>query len=325
MVLCGANARGAEDEAAAKAAFEKAYEAGAAAAIEKKWAEAEKQFDAALKALGDNPHAKRAVAQVLLNKARDMNKQESSLTAAAELLRLKQWSEAEKAYKQAAETLGESDAIKAGIAAAQAGARLEKDAAAKSAASTAPPPVAPPPVAPPPVPEKKPAVAEKQAEALEVPHPIALDRDEWLKGGGSQCYWEGERLQLQEGDEYFKKPLRNDFAVTISLEARMDHRSQICIELRAPKDSGSKTRITGWGSKEGSAPMLMVDKDEKARGDAQPPREQITLSFVRTDRKIEFYCDGKLIGNTWDAKLGQEYILWVCGKGIMDGAKVVER
>jgi len=278
------------DEASAKAAFEVAYEAGTAAAIAKKWGDAAKLFDAALKALGDYQHPKKAVAVVLLNKAREVAKQENA----------------------GALTPDQPPPVE------------EKKPAA---AGTKPAPaVAPPPVMPPPVAEKKEAAATPAAvPALEVPEPGILDREQWFRGGGSACYWEGDRLHLEEGDEYFKKTLTKDFAAAIAIEADMTHRSQISIELRPLKDSGSTTRITGWGSKAGSPPMLMADKEVKATGDARPPREQITLAFVRTDRKIEFYCNGKLIGHTQDAKLGQACYLWVCGKGIMDGAKVVER
>ena len=325
LAVLAAGARSAEpaaDEAKAKAAFEAAYEAGTAAGIEKKWAEAEKQFDAALKALGDLPHAKKAVAQALRAKSRDMLKQDAALATAAELLRLKQWAEAEAAYRKAADVLGETDAVKAGIAAAQAGAKAEKDAAA--AKPPVPVPVPPPPVLP--TPAAKTAADDGAAlQPLEIPQPIVLDRDQWFQGAGSATYWEADRLHLQEGDEYLKKMLTKDFAVSIAIEAQMDHRSMISIELRPVKDTGAKARIVGWGSKEGSPPMLAVDRDIKAKGDAQPPQEQITLSFVRTEKKIEFYCNGKFIGHTWDAKLGQPYMLWVCGKGIMNGAKIVER
>jgi hypothetical protein len=105
----------------------------------------------------------------------------------------------------------------------------------------------------------------------------------------------------------------------------MDHRSRISIELRPVKDSGTKVRVIGWGSKDGSPPTLTLDKDVKATGDARPPQQQITLSLVRTGRKIEFHCNGKLVGHVWDSKLRQPYHLVVSGKGILNGAKVVER
>jgi len=330
LFLPGAGLHAAEpgqaaEEAKAKSAFEAAYEAGAAAAIDKKWGEAAKDFDAALKALGDSQHPKKAVARVLLEKARGMAKQDEALDAAAELLKLKQWAEAEAAYRKASLTLGETEVIKAGIAAAQAGARIEKEAAAQKAAPIPPPQsVVAPPLAH--APEAKPAVpASATPPPLEAPVPLVLDRDEWRQGPGSYCYWAGERLYLEEGDECFKKILTRDFAASVALEAQMDHRSMISLELRPVKDSGSKTRIIGWGSKEGSAPMLALDKEVIARGDARPPREQITLAFVRNGLRIEFHCNGKLIGHTQDAKAGQPYYLWVCGKGILDRAKVMER
>jgi hypothetical protein len=339
--LIGAGEADAAKAKTAELEFTALYDAGAAAAVEKKWSEAEKKFDAALKALGDNDHPKKAVAQVLLNKARDESKkqqaQAAALGTADELLRLKQWAEAEAAYRKAAESIGESEDVKKGIAAAQAGAAAEKappPAPAKTEAAVVPlPKVEAPPAkaelppakaeAPASKPETK--TAAKEPEPLDLPNPIALDRDQWFKGAGSSCYWQGERLVLEEGDEYFKKTLSKDFAVTIQLEARMDHRSAIFIELRPTKESGTRQKITGWGSKEGSAPMLWVDKDIKARGDKRPPVEQITLSFVRTGRKVEFFCNGESVGHTWSERLDQPYTLWVGGKGIMDKAKLVER
>jgi len=327
--LQAAEAGPAADEAKAKSDFEAAYEAGAAAAIGKKWAEAAKHFETALKALGDLPHPKKPVARVLLDKARNMAKREEALDTAAELLKLKQWAEAEAAYRKAAETLGETEVIKAGIAAAQAGARIGKDAAAQKPTPAVAPPALPQPlVAPPPVPavEVKPVIqAVVIPTPLEVPAPGPLDREQWQQGPGSYCYWAGERLYLEEGDEGFKKVLTKDFAAAVALEARMDHRSQVCIELRPARDSSSKTRVVGWGSKEGSPPMLALDKEVIARGDARPPQERITLAFVRNGPRVEFYCNGKLIGHAQDAKSGQPYYLWVSGKGILDGAKVIER
>lgn len=289
----------------AKAAFEAAYEKGTAAAVEKKWADAEKQFEAALKALGDESHPKKAVAQVLLTKARGENAKTQAVEAVAQEAKRKE-AELAQAKAEAEAELKKAEAEAERKKTADIEATRRKDETAKTA-TPAPPKI------------------EKKDEPLELPSPVALDRDEWQKGAGSSCYWAGARLYLEEGDEFFKKTLRNDFAVTVLLEAQMDHRSLISLELRPEKGSDSKTRIVGWGSKEGSPPMLMLDKDTKARGDARPDSEKIALSFVRRDKKIDFFCNGKLIGSTWDARLGQPYTLWVCGKGILDGAKVVEK
>ncbi|HYF50263.1 MAG TPA: hypothetical protein VEJ63_12710 [Planctomycetota bacterium] len=326
FVLC-AQVFSADPTPEAKAAFEAAYAAGGTAVAEKKWAVAAVKFEEALKAIGDADHANKAVAKVLLDKAKDMAKKQEGLHTADELLRLKQWAEAEAAYKKAAETLGESDEIKKGIAAAQAGAAAEKAGTAPAVAEKkeepAPPKPAPAEVKPTPA-ETKPA--EAKSTALEIPEPKAVSlegRDKWRKGAGSQCYWAAERLYLEEGDEYYDKVLKGDFAASAVFEAQMDHRSAIKIELRPVKGAEGK-KILGWGSKDGSAPYLAVEKDIRARGEKQPGKV-LTLAFRRTGLKIEFFCDGKLIGHTFDAKEGQPYIFWVSGKGIMDGATVVEK
>jgi hypothetical protein len=313
----------ADKPAEAKAAFEAAYEKGTAAAGEKRWAEAEKNFEAALKALGEEAHPKKAVAQVLLTKSRENAKAQEQdevrrKEAAAALAKAK--AEADEELKKAEEKAAarkkeeaeaeRKTAAEAEKKAADAEAARKKEDAAKTAAK----------------PDAPAAKAEtKNDEPVKLPDPVALDRDEWQKGSGSSCYWSGARLYLEEGDEFFKKVLRKDFAVTIQLEARMDEQSRISIELRPEKGSDARTRIIGWGSKEGSAPMLMLDKDTKARGESRPESEQIMLSFVRREKKIDFFCNGKLVGTTWDARLGQPYTLYVCGKGIMDGAKIVEK
>jgi hypothetical protein len=298
------------DDAKAKAAFEAAYEAGAVAITKKDWSTAQKKFDAALKALGELDHPNKAVAKLLLKKATEMAAKDEPLHAANELLGLKQWAEAEAAFRKAAETLGETDAIKQGIAAAQAGAKAEKDG---TAAQTD-------------VPAKKeePRTTDKKsADPLEVPAPKELIREQWQRGASAACYWAGERLYLEETEEQFRKLLKGDFAASVQLETPMDHRAFIRLELRPMRDSG-KTSVMAWGSKSGSEPFLAIDKDVKARGDARPKSDQLTLALVRTGAKIEFYCNGKLIGHAWD-KENQPYHLWVCGKGILDKAAVVER
>src|ERR1041384_2795894 len=95
FILAGTLRAGEADAVKAKTAeleFAALYDVGAAAAVDKKWGEAEKEFDAPTKGLGDNDHPKKAVAQVLLNKAREMNKQQqaqaAALATAHELLRL---------------------------------------------------------------------------------------------------------------------------------------------------------------------------------------------------------------------------------------------
>src|SRR5437764_506571 len=57
------------DEATAKKVFEEDYEAGSAAAAEKKWDVAVKKLTDALKALGERSHVNKSTATVLLSKA----------------------------------------------------------------------------------------------------------------------------------------------------------------------------------------------------------------------------------------------------------------
>ena len=103
----------------------------------------------------------------------------------------------------------------------------------------------------------------------------------------------------------------------------MDHRSYIHIDLRPDKDSPGKLKsVRGFGSKEGSPPILLLDKEEAGRGAAQPARKQITLSFRRTGGRIEFFCDGERVAETWALPKETVLWLWVCGKGTLNGAKV---
>jgi hypothetical protein len=175
-------------------------------------------------------------------------------------------------------------------------------------------------------PKKEPAKeAVAEQTALEIPNPRSLSEGDWMKGPGSSCYWAGDLLYLEEGDEYFKKVLKKDFALAVKVEALMDEQSRINIELRAPRDSGDKIKVTGWGSKAGSAPFLEVDGEKKGKGQGRPKSEIITMAFVRTGKKIDYYCNDTLIGSTTEAKAEQPFNIWVSGKGRVMGFKLTER
>lgn len=172
---------------------------------------------------------------------------------------------------------------------------------------------------------EKPAAAEKPAAsaAIPLPQPVALVREEWDQGAGSATLWAAELLHLNEGDEKFRRVLKGDFAASVAIEARMDEQSMIYLDLRADKKSGKKYPILrGYGSKAGSAPFLMADKETVGKGDQQPRQRQITLSFRRTGGTIEFFCDGVKIASTDAIPADVPVWLWCCGKGDMNGAKV---
>jgi hypothetical protein len=103
------------DDAAAKKAFEENYEAGSVAASEKKWEVAQKRLGDGLKALGERPHANKSTATVLLNKAQKAIYKDDALNTANELKRLKQWAEAEEAYRLVINVTGETESLKKSI------------------------------------------------------------------------------------------------------------------------------------------------------------------------------------------------------------------
>jgi hypothetical protein len=96
----------------------------------------------------------------------------------------------------------------------------------------------------------------------------------------------------------------------------------IYLDLRPEKGGKKRPVLRGYGSKAGSAPFLMVDKETAGKGKAQPARQQITLSFRRTGDRIEFFCDGEKIGESWAIPKDTALWLWCCGKGDMNGAKL---
>lgn len=156
--------------------------------------------------------------------------------------------------------------------------------------------------------------------AATLPRPIALVRSEWSKGAGSDGIWAGRQYHLEGGDMKFRRSLKFNFQAIVALEARMDHRSSIYIELR-PKNR-KYPKVRGYGSKEGSGPYLSVNKKVVGRGGAQPSSRQITLGFIRTGKQITFYCNGKRVAETWDIPAEEEVYWWVCNKGTMNAAAV---
>ncbi|MBI3827956.1 MAG: hypothetical protein HY291_00460 [Planctomycetes bacterium] len=161
-----------------------------------------------------------------------------------------------------------------------------------------------------------------KAEPLALPEPKTLAREDWEQGAGSATLWAADLLHLNEGDEKFRRPLKGDFAVSVAIEARMDEQSIIYLDLRPDKGGKKLPVLRGYGSKAGSAPFLLVDKETAGKGKAQPGHQQITLSFRRTGDRIEFFCDGEKVGESWALPKDTSLWLWCCGKGDMNGAKL---
>ncbi|MCK6472865.1 MAG: hypothetical protein L6R28_14070 [Planctomycetes bacterium] len=158
-----------------------------------------------------------------------------------------------------------------------------------------------------------------------LPAPASLRREDWTQGTGSNTMWAANLLHLNEGDEKWKTMLTGNFRVSIAIEAQMDHRSFVCIELRPDKKDrkgDTPKRIIGWGSKEGSGPYLMVDGETAGSKPGQPAAKQIMLSFRRDGQRIVFYCNGEQVAETWKVPAEAGLWLYVTGKGIMNGAKL---
>lgn len=171
------------------------------------------------------------------------------------------------------------------------------------------------------------AAAAQPAKPAEqpLPAPATLRREDWTQGTGSNTLWAANLLHLNEGDEKWKTVLTGNFRVSIAIEAQMDHRSFVCIELRPDKKDrkgDTPKRIIGWGSKEGSGPYLMVDGETAGSKPGQPAAKQITLSFRRDGQRIVFYCNGEQVAETWKVPAEAGLWLYATGKGIMNGAKL---
>ena len=123
----------AQAAAEARKSFEANYDAGTAAVLEKKWTVARLKLAQALKDLGEQDHPNKTSAQVLLNKADRIVVKDDMMYTAKELLRLKQWVEAEEAFRKVAEIIGETDELRNGVLAARAG--LETESAPLKAAN----------------------------------------------------------------------------------------------------------------------------------------------------------------------------------------------
>lgn len=107
--------------------FEANYEAGTAAVQEKKWGVARQKLAQALKDLGDQDHPNKTSAQVLFSKADRIVVKDDMMYTAKELLRLKQWVEAEEAFRKVAEIIGETEDLRKGVLAARAGLEAESE------------------------------------------------------------------------------------------------------------------------------------------------------------------------------------------------------
>ena len=119
----------------------------------------------------------------------------------------------------------------------------------------------------------------------------------------------------------YRYKLRGDFSASIAIEAQMDHRSMIYLDLR-PEQRGKYPALRFWGSKDGSAPYVEAGKKVVGSGKAQPKDKQITLSVRRAGGRTEFFCDGEKVTESWNQPGEAEVYLWVCGKGTMNGARV---
>jgi hypothetical protein len=336
--------------------FEVSYKAGVAAMAEKDWVTAEVLFDAALKALGDVSHPNKVAAEALLKKARSVNKPktpakpakpdpappptpaqpadstkpakpvepakplepakpaqaakpgkpgkrkyadyDAALTAGLDKLEIKAWAEAVEAFEAALRCKPGDVAARAGLK------RAKRGLGASSPVSTTP---------------TKPKPVVRRVAVL--PRPVALDRGDWLKGAGSDGIWAGHQYHLEGGDMKYRHKLKGDFQAVVALEARMDHRSSIYVDLRPA--SRKHPRVRGYGSKEGSGPYLTVRKKVVGRGGPQPSSRHITLGYIRSGKQITFYCNGKRVAETWDIPADAELYFWVCNKGTMNAAKVV--
>lgn len=95
--------------------FEKRYNFGATAVLDRNWVDAQRHFEAALAALGQRDHIKKQVAQILAKKAQDESKKQRALFTANELLRLNQFKEAEEAFLAAKADLGDTEEIRQGL------------------------------------------------------------------------------------------------------------------------------------------------------------------------------------------------------------------
>jgi len=95
--------------------FEKRYNFGATAVLDRNWVDAHRHFEAALAALGQRDHIKKQTALILVKKAQEEGKKQRALYTANELLRLNQFKEAEEAFLSAKVDLGDTEEIRQGL------------------------------------------------------------------------------------------------------------------------------------------------------------------------------------------------------------------
>ncbi len=100
------------DEATSRKTFAADFEAGSAAVKEKNWTLARSKFTSALKALGDYNDVDKSTAQVLLNKAERALIKDDAMYTANKLMVLKQWVEAEEAFRKVVEVSGETETLR---------------------------------------------------------------------------------------------------------------------------------------------------------------------------------------------------------------------
>jgi tetratricopeptide (TPR) repeat protein len=117
----------AADEATSRKNFATDYEAGVTAVSEKNWTLARSKFTSALKSLGDYNDVKKSTAQVLLNKAERALIKDDAMFTASELLKLKQWVEAEEAFRKVVDVSGETETLRKNVLACRAGLESESD------------------------------------------------------------------------------------------------------------------------------------------------------------------------------------------------------
>lgn len=121
------------DEATSRKNFVTDYDAGVTAVTEKNWTLARSKFTSALKSLGDYNDVKKSTAQVLMNKAERALIKDDALFTASELLKLKQWVEAEEAFRKVVDVSGETETLRKNVLACRAGLEAESDDLRKAA------------------------------------------------------------------------------------------------------------------------------------------------------------------------------------------------
>ncbi|MEI6236008.1 MAG: hypothetical protein WCT04_23380 [Planctomycetota bacterium] len=127
LALAAEDTKTETNEAVAKKNFATDYDAGVAAVTEKNWVLARQKMTTALKSLGDFSDVKKSTAQVLLLKAERALIKDDALFTASELMRLKQWVEAEEAFRKVVEVSGETETIRKNVMACRAGLEAESN------------------------------------------------------------------------------------------------------------------------------------------------------------------------------------------------------